>query len=172
MAERLAHQRQVLEQISRDIRRFIADLRKIAPPRLYLQDALQRMVLEFTQKASVQVSLNMEKPLHRLKADQVAHLVRIAQEALINATQHGHAEKVVISCTVTGGKGELGVIDNGQGFTPEWVPPEGGEHFGLSIMRARASRLGGQFYLRSKPGEGTQISVVWPLEMEQEGSFQ
>ncbi len=172
MAERLAHQRQVLEQISQDIRRFIADLRKTSPPRLYLQDALQKMVADFTQKTPVKVSLDMQKPLHRLKADHVAHLVRIAQEALINATQHGHAGKVLISCTVTGKQGELIVIDNGQGFTPEWVPPEGGEHFGLSIMRARAARLGGQFSLRSKPGEGTRISVIWPLEMEQEGSLQ
>jgi signal transduction histidine kinase len=37
-------------------------------------------------------------------------------------------------------------------------------------MRARASRLGGQFSLSSKLGEGTRISVIWPLEMEQEGS--
>ena len=172
MAQKLAHQRQVLEQISQDIRRFIADLRKMSPPRLYLQDALQKMVADFTQKTPVKVSLDMEKPLHRLKADHVAHLVRIAQEALINATQHGHAREVLISCTVTGKQGELCVNDDGEGFSPEWVPPEGGEHFGLSIMRARASRLGGQFSLRSKPGEGTRISVVWPLEMEQEGSLQ
>jgi two-component system nitrate/nitrite sensor histidine kinase NarX len=172
MAQSLAHQRHVLEQISGDIRRFIADLRKTPPPRLYLQDALQKMVVEFTQKTPVKVSLDMEKPLHRLKADHVAHLVRIAQEALVNATQHGHAGKILISCTVVGEQGELRVIDDGEGFSPEWVPPEGGEHFGLSIMRARASRLGGQFSLRSKPGEGTQISVVWPMEMEQEGSFQ
>jgi two-component system nitrate/nitrite sensor histidine kinase NarX len=171
MAHRLAHQRQVLEQISGDIRRFIADLRKTPPPRLYLQDALQKMVGEFTQKTPVKVSLDMEKPLHRLKADHVAHLVRIAQEALINATQHGHAGKVLISCTVAGEQGELRVIDDGEGFSPEWVPPEGGEHFGLSIMRARAARLGGQFSLHSKPGEGTQLSVIWPLEMEQEGSL-
>jgi signal transduction histidine kinase len=79
---------------------------------------------------------------------------------------------VIISCSVTGKQGELSVVDDGEGFFPEWVPPEGGEHFGLSIMRARASRLGGQFSLGSKPGEGTCISVVWPLEIEQEGSPQ
>jgi two-component system nitrate/nitrite sensor histidine kinase NarX len=171
MAQRLAHQRQVLEQISHDIRRFISDLRKTPPPPLYLQDALQKMVVEFTQKTPVKISLDMEKPLQRLKADHVAHLVRIAHEALINATQHGHAGKILISCTVTGEQGELSVIDDGKGFSPEWVPPEGGEHFGLSIMRARAARLGGQFSLRSKPGEGTRISVIWPLEMEQEGAL-
>ncbi|MEW6404914.1 MAG: GAF domain-containing protein [Chloroflexota bacterium] len=167
MAEKLAHQRQVLEQISGDIRRFIADLRKTPPP-LYLQDALQKMMTEFRQKTPVEVSLDMEQPLHRLKADQVAHLVRIAHEALINATQHGHAGKAVITCTINGKQGELRIVDDGEGFSPEWVPAEGGEHFGLSIMRARASRLGGQFSLSSTPGEGTRISVTWPLETEQE----
>jgi two-component system nitrate/nitrite sensor histidine kinase NarX len=172
MAQRLAHQRQVLEQISSDIRRFIADLRKTPPPPLYLHDALQKMVGEFRQKTPLNISLDMERTSRRLKADHVAHLVRIAHEALINATQHGRARKVIISCSVTGKQGELSVVDDGEGFFPEWVPPEGGEHFGLSIMRARASRLGGQFSLGSKPGEGTYISVVWPLEIEQEGSPQ
>jgi signal transduction histidine kinase len=170
MAQKLAHQRQVLEQISSDIRRFIADLRKTPPP-LNLRDALQKMLVEFRQKTPVDVSLDMEQPLRRLKADHVAHLVRIAQEALINATQHGHARKVAITCTFEEQQGELRVIDDGDGFSPEWVPPEGGEHFGLSIMRARASRLGGHFSLHSTPGQGTDVKVIWPLEMEQEESL-
>lgn len=167
MAEKLAHQRQVLEQISGDIRRFIADLRKTPPP-VYLRDALQKMATEFGQKTPVDISLDMEQPLHRLKADHVAHLVRIAHEALINATQHGHAGKVSITCVIEGKQGELSIVDDGEGFSPEWVPPRGGEHFGLSIMRARASRLGGQFSLSSTPGQGTRILVTWPLEIEQE----
>lgn len=169
MAQKLAHQRHVLEQISGDIRRFIADLRKTPPP-LYIQGALQKMVDEFSQKTSVEISLDMDQLLRRLKADHVAHLVRIAHEALINATQHGHAGKVVITCATEGEQGELKIVDDGEGFSPEWVPPKGGEHFGLSIMRARASRIGGQFSLSSTPGEGTCILVTWPLEMEQEES--
>jgi two-component system nitrate/nitrite sensor histidine kinase NarX len=169
MAEKLAHQRQVLEQISGDIRRFIADLRKTPPP-VYLRDALQKMVTEFSQKTPVEVSLDMEQPLRRLKADHVAHLVRIAHEALINATQHGHAGKVTITCSMDGTQGELTIVDNGEGFSPEWVPARGGEHFGLSIMRARASRLGGHFALKSTPGQGTSVTITWPLEMAQEGS--
>lgn len=170
MAQKLAHQRHVLEQISGDIRRFIADLRK-APPPLYLQDALQKMLAEFKQKTPVEVFLEMEQPLSRLKADHVAHLVRIAHEALINATQHGHARKIIITCAIQGEQGELRIVDDGDGFSPEWVPPQGGEHFGLSIMRARAARLGGQFSLSSTPGEGTHILVTWPLEIEQEASL-
>jgi two-component system nitrate/nitrite sensor histidine kinase NarX len=171
MAQKLAHQRQVLEQISSDIRRFIADLRKTPPP-LNLRDALQKMLVEFRQKTPVDVSLDMKQPLRRLKADHVAHLVRIAHEALINATQHGHARKIAITCTFGGQQGELRIVDDGNGFSPEWVPPEGGEHFGMSIMRARATRLGGHFSLHSIPGQGTDLKVIWPLEMEQEDSLQ
>ncbi len=167
MAQKLAHQRQVLEQISGDIRRFIADLRKTPPP-MSLQSALQKMLADFNQKTPLDVSLEMEQSLRRLKADQVAHLVRIAHEALINATQHGHAGKVFITCAISGEQGELRIVDDGEGFSPEWVPPQGGEHFGLSIMRARAARIGGNFSLSSTPGQGTRISVTWPLEMEQE----
>jgi signal transduction histidine kinase len=52
----------------------------------------------------------------------------------------------------------LSVSDNGIGMTqkPEHYAQRG---FGLSSMRERASAIGGQFQIDSKPGEGTRVSV-------------
>jgi glucose-6-phosphate-specific signal transduction histidine kinase len=37
-------------------------------------------------------------------------------------------------------------------------------HMGLGTMRRRAERLGGQYAIRSKLGEGTTITLSVPLE--------
>ena len=40
---------------------------------------------------------------------------------------------------------------------PKQVYGSPGEHIGLSIIRERASRLGGKLQVESEPGEGTRI---------------
>jgi signal transduction histidine kinase len=53
----------------------------------------------------------------------------------------------------------LEVQDDGQGFDTA-ASNSGG--FGLTSMRERAEGLGAAFRLRSSPGEGTTVRVVWP----------
>lgn len=164
MAGQLAHQRLVLEQTSGDIRHFISNLREAPPPPMSLEAALQKMVTTFMQEVPMQVKLAVSDPPLRLNADHVAHLVRIAREAVINASRHGSASHAMLSVTVEGDHGELNVTDNGSGFQIEMLPEDGREHLGLDIMRARAIRIGGQLSVKSMPGQGTCISVTWPLE--------
>ncbi|MBW7846269.1 MAG: histidine kinase, partial [Bacteroidia bacterium] len=40
----------------------------------------------------------------------------------------------------------------------------GGSHYGLTIMRARAERVGGSLEVDSAPGGGTKIIARLPLE--------
>jgi signal transduction histidine kinase len=55
----------------------------------------------------------------------------------------------------------LSVHDNGQGFDADRpVAREGG--FGLTGMHERARRIGADLSLRSAPGQGTEITVVFP----------
>lgn len=165
MALQLAHQRQLLEETSAEIRRFISDLRTTPPASASLHSALERMVNRFMKEFPLKVTLIEESNAGRMKADHVAHLVRIAREALINAVRHGNASQAVLIYTNHGTMGELNIQDNGSGFQPECVPKEGTTHFGLSIMRARATRLGGQLIVHSVPNEGTRVTVKWPLEI-------
>ncbi|MBI5565307.1 MAG: GAF domain-containing protein [Chloroflexi bacterium] len=165
MAGQLAHQRAVLEQTSREIRSFITDLREAPPPPVSLQGALEKMVAEFTRDTPIPITIDLPATALWLKADHVAHLVRIAREALLNATRHGHARSALLTCTVRGGQGELSVRDDGAGFDPKQLPDDGRGHFGLRIMPARAARLGGKLTIDSVPGHGTRVSITWPLEM-------
>jgi len=57
-----------------------------------------------------------------------------------------------------GGEVELRVHDDGRGFDPESIAPES---LGLGIMRERAEAIGASLRLESRPGEGTEVVVVW-----------
>jgi signal transduction histidine kinase len=92
--------------------------------------------------------------------DPAAHsdLLRIAREAATNAFRHGNATQVSISLT-RGDAVVLRIADDGVGFVPEDVTSGLFSGFGLTSMRERAERAGGQLRVRSQPGRGTVIEV-------------
>jgi two-component system nitrate/nitrite sensor histidine kinase NarX len=171
MAQELAAYREVLERASRDARRFIADLRETPPPPpAPLETALRDMIAEFAPANTLEIDLKTDGSPLLLSSDQCAHLVRIAREALINAARHGQARHATLLCTSYGSQGELSVQDDGNGFdmaSPS-APDDGREHFGLSIMQARAASLGGRLSVESSPGQGTRVCICWPLAASQE----
>jgi len=60
------------------------------------------------------------------------------------------------------------VRDNGQGFDPRAVAQKGEGHIGLSIMRERAQRIGGELEIESRPGGGTTVTLRLPVSQTTE----
>jgi two-component system nitrate/nitrite sensor histidine kinase NarX len=69
---------------------------------------------------------------------------------------------VAVNLETANGHLVVTVEDNGRGFDAK-RPPRSGDHFGLSIMRARAARIGGQVQIESAPGQGTKVILTCPL---------
>jgi signal transduction histidine kinase len=87
-------------------------------------------------------------------------LSRIVQEALANARRHSGAEHVEVTLRHGCSEGiAVGVADDGRGFDRASVRAG----VGLSAMRERAEGLGGEIEVRSRPGEGTSVTVRVPL---------
>ena len=93
---------------------------------------------------------------------QVVHVVR---EALINVRRHAQARRVWVRVEQANGEASFTIEDDGRGFDPSTV--EGDSHLGLTIMRVRAERSGGQLVVDSAPGSGTRIIVRFPLDTGQ-----
>jgi len=55
------------------------------------------------------------------------------------------------------------IHDNGTGFDPAGDSSERKPHFGLEMMRERASAIGASFEILSEHGQGTQVIVKLPL---------
>ena len=101
------------------------------------------------------------RKLPALSEEASAHLYRIAQEAVTNAVRHGKAGTIDLSCTVTSRRLKLTVADDGVGMPNSHTMQSG---MGLSIMRYRASSLGGALTIDSGRG-GTVVTCTCPVSL-------
>ncbi len=95
-----------------------------------------------------------------LEPDEMAQVIRVVQEALQNVRRHARATRATVSFTRQGPDFCVVVKDNGCGFDHTGVNHN--QHFGLSIMQARAARLRGELAIQSAPGQGTRLTLTWP----------
>jgi signal transduction histidine kinase len=92
-------------------------------------------------------------------ADQngkAAHLYRIAQEAINNATKHGKANKIDIRLSANRNATSLSIADDGIGFPNNSNATNG---VGISIMRYRANLMEGEFAIESRRNRTWQCSA-------------
>jgi signal transduction histidine kinase len=152
-----------ISQATSEVRRSIASLQESPPPRRPFQEWLTEIVREAEAwDARVELILPADEPLF-LPPDELEQVVRVVQEALLNVHHHAEADEVGVRLERQDGEVVVTVEDDGQGFDPEAVPHDGREHFGLSIMRARAARIGGQIEIQSAPGQGTRLALRWRI---------
>ncbi|MCA1707275.1 MAG: hypothetical protein LC808_30020, partial [Actinobacteria bacterium] len=82
---------------------------------------------------------------------------QVAREGLANAVAHSKATAIQMSLSTAAGALELVLLDDGTGFDPGGVPED---HFGLRLMRERASSIGAHLQIESQ--RGTRIVLRWP----------
>jgi PAS domain S-box-containing protein len=92
-----------------------------------------------------------------LTETDASHLYRITQEALTNASRHGHASLVDISLIAKEDGFTLRITDNGVGFVR--TAPSG-SGMGLKIMKYRADMIGAKFEIAANRPRGTVITVT------------
>ncbi len=148
---------------ARDVRRSIATLQESPLPRQSLQDALSRTIDQFAADArlAVQLHTSLQAPLF-LPLGEMEQVSRVVQEALLNARRHARARHITVRLDKLEDVMEVVVQDDGRGFDPIKVAKKRGDHFGLSIMRARAARIAGEIKIDSLPGQGTRVILTWP----------
>jgi signal transduction histidine kinase len=132
-----------------------------------LPAALEQLCATTADASGLAVHAHISGVPIELPTAQEAALLRIAQAALANAVQHGHASRVELTLSYMGTDVALDVVDDGTGFDPGLVAPPGqgpdGTGFGLPAMRARARALQGTLVVESAPGEGTAVAASLPV---------
>ncbi|HSJ57515.1 MAG TPA: ATP-binding protein, partial [Anaerolineae bacterium] len=95
----------------------------------------------------------------------------IVQEAVGNARKHAHAHNIWIALVAREGTLLVAVRDDGRGFDAAGIDADYGRRgsLGMVNMRERAQAVGGRLSVRSRPGEGTTISLTAPLTQLEEG---
>jgi len=162
--EGLSGLRDILTDALREIRKVIAALRPSDLDDLGLVPALSAYARNRLTEAGVAVESHLERPARRLSPDAETTVFRIAQEAMNNIVRHAQAQHAIVSFAQRDGSVVLSVQDDGLGFDPARVHPNGhGDGLGLLGMKERAALLGGQFELVSRPGAGTSVRVSIPV---------
>lgn len=103
--------------------------------------------------------------VEQLRAETSAHVYRIVQEALTNASKHADARTVKVLLSRSGEPGHegirLSVIDDGAGL-PRDDRPSAGTGSGLIGMRERVFALSGKFVAGPLPNGGFGLQVEFP----------
>lgn len=121
-----------------------------------LVEALEEMCLSMASRTRASITFSTQGTERPLEPHQQLTCYRVLQESLANAIKHAAPDKIVVELAFSGEAATLTVTDDGVGFDPA---THLSGHYGLSNMRERAHRSGGELSVDSLPGRGTTITL-------------
>ena len=160
--ERLVRMRKDVEEYIREARQSIWDLRSPTLEKCDLATALKQAGEHATAGTRVRFEAAVAGAPRRLAPQVEEQLLRIGQEAVVNALRHARAETVRLELRYEPASVALKISDDGSGFDLTRLIEEGRGHYGLTTMRERAEEVGGALSLESAVGRGTRVSAVVP----------
>jgi PAS domain S-box-containing protein len=158
--------RETVIRASAELRQSIASLREAPKPHTSLQEQVIKLIEQQSGDGVPRVEFinRLVKPLF-LSKDHLQQVFPLLQEALLNALNHARATTIRILLEAQDGSIHASVEDDGVGFDPNaFAVTE--NHFGVSIMQARAGQIGGQLVIDSAHGQGTRIHLTWQPDIE------
>ncbi|MBI4337603.1 MAG: PAS domain S-box protein [Chloroflexi bacterium] len=160
---RLARAKALAKESLQEARRSLWNLLPRALEHGTIVDALAEEVRQFAEPRAEKASFSVSGVARPLPQSVMSALLRICQEALINARRYARATEVKVTLAFSTDAVSLQVRDNGVGFDAAAVEaPSVGKGLGLLGMRERARLLGGTLTVSSTKEEGTTIEVVLP----------
>ena len=148
-----------LDSAITELRRFIFDLK---PPVWHDRDLateLARLVHQLAEPYGVQTRVDVSPDLASVPNDVIDVASQIVREATSNALRHSESPTVEIAADSGSGFLILTITDRGKGFDPASV--ESG--LGLSSLRSRAEKAGGDTTVHTRLGRGTTVRVLLPI---------
>jgi signal transduction histidine kinase len=152
--------RKLARQSLADARRSVLALRAPELKAGGLSSAVNQFIEQVAGGTSTRVESAIQGAPYALPTEVEYGLLRICQEAVVNALRHAKAGKIHIELIYEPVGLRLTVEDDGQGFDPRLSEVGGG--FGLVGMQERARRIGVNLEVRSQPGAGTCIGAEAP----------
>lgn len=155
----------VLDTIDLTIRSVRAIMNDLHPSTLELglPAAAEWLVQQFQKRSGIATSLSVlegDGPLPDSHRTEV--IFRIIQECLLNILRHAEATKVEVGLEIGMEYLTITIVDNGVGMGPGDAAKVAS--FGLRGIRERVDVFGGQMVIDSRPGGGTTLAMMIPLE--------
>lgn len=147
---------ELAQQSLKEMRLLIYEMKPMLLESNGLEGALQSRLDAVERHSGVRARLKVNLA-QKLSPQAQKQYYYVAIEALNNTLKHSSATFVSIDIQSIDGWIQMEICDNGRGFDPDAMAKSGG--LGLTSMRERLEKLGGEFELESSPGSGTKIRV-------------
>ena len=128
-----------------------------------LLPALKDLTDRINESGGIKLNLLFHNVENALNGEQELQVYRIIQELISNILKHSQAKEATIQLIRNDEEKMVNLVveDDGKGFDPSKPSLSGG--IGLSNLKARVSKLNGQFHIDSGKGAGTSISINIPI---------
>jgi signal transduction histidine kinase len=166
LGERLLGLRRLVDRGILTVRDIAAHLRPAALD-LGLLPALEWLKDDFAVRNHTVCTLDYHAPALEISEQRALLVYRIVQESLNNITKHASARRVAICLNAGSYEVLLSIEDDGVGFDTEARPIC--QTYGLLGMRERANALDGSLHIRSTPGQGSCVTLAFPLQTASSG---
>jgi len=142
---------------------------ELGPPVLYqlgLEAALEWLADYMKEQYGVLTKVKFTGNSEMGDEELGVFLFRTAQELLMNVSKHAKTDTAQVSVSRKNESIQVSVEDGGIGFNTAVLDTAFDRDigFGLFSIRERIQYFGGEFKLRSNPGEGTQVTITVPIE--------
>lgn len=155
--------RELINSIIENVRRITTDLSPTPIGDLGFDRAIRMLFTRFQDYFGIGGTIITTDLQKYFLAESQHHIYRLIQEALRNAGLHSSANTVDLHMQEKNQEIKICVIDDGCGFFLNQVKQNNNDGIGLTTMRERTRLLGGDFRLKSKPGEGTEVNFIFPM---------
>ena len=163
--ERVQKIKTFLDEMEQRLRDLSHELHPPMLDPLGLLPSLESLGSQITQRAGMQISIDVQLNERLLPALELA-IYRVVQEAFNNVVRHAQAKTIRVRVLEDEELIQCAIQDDGIGFDPRSVaaPGRGPKAYGLGLpgMRERVEALGGTFQILSAPGTGTKLFFSIP----------
>mgnify|MGYP006278064465 FL=1 len=143
------------------IRNIITEMRPSVLKDYGLFAAINWYSEKFTDRTGINVEVKGQQLSRRLPDKKETILFRIIQELFNNTAKYSEADRISTELNEDENKIYLNIRDDGIGFDKEQMKkskdPTG---LGILSMEDRVNALGGEFELKTAPGQGTKIRII------------
>ncbi len=162
----------IAEATEADLRELARSLESTSLMTRPLAQSLRGLVRSFSLRTGIEPGLTLQGDAEGLTRMERCTLVRVIGEALANAREHGAAGSIQISVSVGRDRVTALVADDGCGFDLDQKLADSLERgsIGLSGMIERVRLLGGACRIRSRPGQGTAVTVSFARYLASSGA--
>lgn len=163
--------KELVKKSSRNISSVINEIRELSRSLmdptigdLGIVDSINDLIENINLTRKVHINLQIDDSIENLlDRNQKLTIFRIIQESLNNVIRHAKAKLVTIFISVQDENVRLTIADDGIGFSNDSIK----KGAGLKNITNRVYLINGNFRIDSKPGQGCQIKITFPINNPQ-----